>query len=125
MNDSDELLETLTQVNEFLQVPGLSNIFAVGDCCNTDEHKMAAFAGAHGDTVAKNILQDLMGGPPSPYKRVTQSPHKSQEVTCHLLIAAFRGDVGSVRAECRGWDVQRVPHPELRGGEAQVRGTLH
>jgi len=57
------------KVNEFLQVPGLSNIFAVGDCCNTDEHKMAAFAGAHGDTVAKNILQDLMGGPPSPYKR--------------------------------------------------------
>lgn len=57
------------KVNEFLQVSGHSNIFAVGDCCNTEEHKMAAFAGAHGETVARNILQDLMGGSPSPYKR--------------------------------------------------------
>jgi len=57
------------KVNEFLQVSGHTNIFAVGDCCNTEEHKMAAFAGAHGETVAKNIVQDLMGGAASPYKR--------------------------------------------------------
>ena len=33
---------------------------------------MAAFAGAHGETVAKNIVQDLMGGAASPYKRVNE-----------------------------------------------------
>ena len=51
---------------------GHTNIFAVGDCCNTEEHKMAAFAGAHGETVAKNIVQDLMGGAANPYKRVNE-----------------------------------------------------
>jgi len=57
------------KVNEFLQVSGISNIFAVGDCCDTEEHKMAAFAGAHGETVAKNIVKELTGCSPTPYKR--------------------------------------------------------
>ena len=60
----------ITQVNEYLQLSGHTNIFAVGDCCNTDEHKMAAFAGAHGETVAKNIIKEVMGCSPTPYKRV-------------------------------------------------------
>jgi len=57
------------KVNQYLQVSGHSHIFAVGDCCNTEEHKMAAFAGAHGETVARNIIKELMGCSPAPYKR--------------------------------------------------------
>merc|ERR1711953_312723 len=57
------------KVNDFLQVSDHQNIFAVGDCCNTQEHKMAAFAGAHGETVARNIIKEVMGCPPTPYKR--------------------------------------------------------
>ena len=58
------------QVNEYLQLSGHTNIFAVGDCCDTPEHKMAAFAGAHGETVARNIVKELMGCSQTPYKRV-------------------------------------------------------
>ena len=42
----------------------------MGDCCDTQEHKMAAFAGAHGETVARNIIKEVMGCSPTPYKRV-------------------------------------------------------
>ena len=45
------------KVNPFLQVEGLTNIYAVGDCCDTKEDKMAAFAGKHGETVAANLLK--------------------------------------------------------------------
>ena len=31
---------------------------------------MAAFAGAHGETVGKNIIKEVMGCSPTPYKRV-------------------------------------------------------
>ena len=58
------------QVNEYLQLSGHTNIFAVGDCCDTPEHKMAAFAGAHGETVARNIIKEVMGCSPAPYKTV-------------------------------------------------------
>ena len=71
----------LTQVNDFLQVSGHQNIFAVGDCCNTQEHKMAAFAGAHGETVARNIIKEVMGCTPTPYKRVS-----NLYVTQHCFI---------------------------------------
>ena len=58
------------KVYKFLQVEGLTKIYAVGDCCNTQEDKMAAFAGKHGETVAANILKEVTGcGAPSPYKR--------------------------------------------------------
>ena len=83
----------LTQVNDFLQVSGHQNIFAVGDCCNTQEHKMAAFAGAHGETVARNIIKEVMGCSPTPYKRVGNYGERSalfiNEIlpTCsHLLV---------------------------------------
>ena len=69
------------QVNDYLQVSGQKNIFAVGDCCNTQEHKMAAFAGAHGETVARNIIKEVMGCTPTSYKRVS-----NLYVTQHCFI---------------------------------------
>merc|ERR1711935_1285805 len=31
------------KVNEFLQLAGFPHIYAIGDCCNTDEYKMASY----------------------------------------------------------------------------------
>jgi NADH dehydrogenase FAD-containing subunit len=42
-------------VNKHLQVLDCSNIFAMGDCCNTKEFKLAYLAGMHGEVVANNI----------------------------------------------------------------------
>jgi len=57
------------KVNEFLEVEGHPSIFAIGDCCNTLEHKMAAFAARHGELVVSNIVREASGSTPSPYKR--------------------------------------------------------
>ena len=57
------------KVDEFLKIEGLENIYAIGDCCNTQEDKMAAFAGKHGEVVAANIVKELKGCTPSPYKQ--------------------------------------------------------
>ena len=37
------------KVDEYLAVDGCSDVFALGDCCNTAEHKMAAHAAVHGE----------------------------------------------------------------------------
>ena len=49
------------KVNENLQVEGYDNIYAIGDCCNTAENKMAAYADAHGQHVAKAIVNFTKG----------------------------------------------------------------
>ena len=40
------------KVDEYLAVEGCSNVFALGDCCNTAEHKMAAHAAVHGECLS-------------------------------------------------------------------------
>ena len=58
------------KVNEYLQVEGFENIYAIGDCCNTSEDKMAAFAGKHGELVSANLLKELTGAPLVKYQQV-------------------------------------------------------
>ena len=58
------------KVNQFLQLEGDEKVFAIGDCCNTQEDKMAAFADKHGEVVAANIISQARGCPLTPYKRV-------------------------------------------------------
>jgi len=43
------------KVNEYLQVEGLRNVFAIGDCSNVDEAKLAAHAMVHSRIAAHNI----------------------------------------------------------------------
>eukprot|EP00092_Neocalanus_flemingeri_P015668 GFUD01016959.1.p1 GENE.GFUD01016959.1~~GFUD01016959.1.p1 ORF type:complete len:376 (+),score=91.40 GFUD01016959.1:233-1360(+) len=57
------------KVNEYLEVEGHPSMFAIGDCCNTPEHKMAAFAGKHGELVASNIIKEASGQTTSQYKQ--------------------------------------------------------
>ena len=58
------------KVNDKLEVEGFenNNVYAIGDCCNTNEEKMATYAGTHGDTIAKNLLRELQGEEKLPYK---------------------------------------------------------
>lgn len=41
------------KVNEYFQVDGLEDVFAIGDCCNSKEIKEAYVAGLH---AGKNFL---------------------------------------------------------------------
>jgi len=56
------------KVDEFLKVEGFSNIYAIGDCCNTPEDKMAAHAENHAKSVAANIVLEASGKPLRAYK---------------------------------------------------------
>ncbi|XP_068113569.1 ferroptosis suppressor protein 1 [Hyperolius riggenbachi] len=56
------------KVNDFLQVEGYSNIYAVGDCANLNEPKMAYHAGLHAKIAVTNIINGLKDKPLKPYK---------------------------------------------------------
>ena len=58
----------LLKVDEFLRVEGQENIFAIGDCCNIREMKLAYTAGEHGKLVAANIKAILTGNKEKPWK---------------------------------------------------------
>jgi len=49
------------QVNAHLQVTSYPNIYAVGDCANTDEPKMAYHAGLHAAVAVRNVANSLAG----------------------------------------------------------------
>ncbi|XP_069835269.1 ferroptosis suppressor protein 1 [Dendropsophus ebraccatus] len=56
------------KVNDHLQVEGHSNIYAVGDCADLREPKMAYLAGLHGKIAVTNIIHSLMQKPLKTYK---------------------------------------------------------
>lgn len=49
------------KVNQHLQVEGFDNVYAVGDCANLDEPKLAYHAGLHAAVAATNIINSLTG----------------------------------------------------------------
>ncbi|XP_070537857.1 ferroptosis suppressor protein 1-like [Ptychodera flava] len=56
------------KVNEFLQVNGHKNIYAIGDCADVKETKLAYNAGVHADAVTKNLENEAAGKELKPYK---------------------------------------------------------
>ena len=66
------------KVTPELLIVGETNVYAIGDCCNTSEEKLAAHACAHARTVAFNIWRDIKGKAKKPY---TQSKYFYQY--CH------------------------------------------
>jgi len=78
------------KVDEFLKVEGFSNIFAIGDCCNTSEDKMAAHAQFHAKNVAANIVLEACGKPMKAYKQVFDGM---------LITVGSRAGAGSIN----GW----------------------
>uniref|UniRef100_A0A3B5L383 Ferroptosis suppressor protein 1 n=1 Tax=Xiphophorus couchianus TaxID=32473 RepID=A0A3B5L383_9TELE len=59
------------KVNQYLQVEGFSNIFAVGDCADLREAKLAYHAGLHAYVAVSNIISSLSGKPLTPYRNVS------------------------------------------------------
>ncbi|KAF7710517.1 apoptosis-inducing factor 2 [Silurus meridionalis] len=49
------------KVNKHMQVEGFDNIYAVGDCANVKEPKMAYHAGLHAKVAVVNIINSLAG----------------------------------------------------------------
>lgn len=65
------------KVNEYLQVYNEMNIFALGDCCNTNEIKMAAKINGHSPIVAHNIATLIKSGNKSNFKDYDLKDRKS------------------------------------------------
>lgn len=55
------------KVDNFLQIDGITDVYAIGDCCNTPEIKVATSAQTHGEHVAANIKLKAEGKAPKPY----------------------------------------------------------
>ena len=68
------------KVNNFLQVQGLQNVFAVGDCCVTCEEKNALSADLGASLVALNIKRMSGSKQMLPFPQVSLSP------TCRFAI---------------------------------------
>lgn len=66
------------RVNEFLQVEGYSNVYAIGDCADVKEPKMAYHAGLHANVVVANIVNSLKQRPLKAYKPGKGSSGASQ-----------------------------------------------
>lgn len=56
------------RVNEHLQVEGHSNIYAIGDCADLQEPKMAYHAGLHASIAVANIVNTAKQRPLKAYK---------------------------------------------------------
>ncbi len=59
--------ERQLKVDKFLQVEGVKDVYAIGDCSNIPELKVATGAQAHGEHVAANIKLLAEGKEPKPY----------------------------------------------------------
>ena len=55
------------RVNEFLQVDGYTDIFALGDCCDTEEPKLGYVAGLHGTWLGSQLKDYFDGRKIKPY----------------------------------------------------------
>ena len=80
------------KVNSQLRVVNTKNVYAIGDCCNTREEKMAAHAEAHGTLVAKNIYREM---------QLNERVNYSQGILCFRVsvikiqvMATFQNSLG-------------------------------
>ncbi|KAJ1143439.1 hypothetical protein NDU88_009748 [Pleurodeles waltl] len=68
------------KVNKHLQVEGHSNIYAIGDCADVNEPKMAYYAGVHAKVAVTNIINSLKNKP-----LTSHNPGNINGLTQHLL----------------------------------------
>lgn len=82
------------RVNEYLQVEGYSHIYAIGDCADVREPKMAYHASLHASVAVANIVNSMKQRPLKTYKP-GQEPHmrhslKRVWVRCGEAFVDFR-----------------------------------
>merc|ERR1712107_647049 len=70
--ESEKFENNLLKVNEYLQIEGCTNIYGIGDCCNTKEFKMAAHAERQAECLVQNFLSTIKGHDKKPYKTAFQ-----------------------------------------------------
>ena len=68
------------KVTPELLLVGESNIYAIGDCCNTSEEKLASHACAHARTAAHNIWRDIKGKAKKPYVQSKYTKHYHRKI---------------------------------------------
>ena len=56
------------KVDEYLHVEGYEDIYAVGDCCNTKDTKLAYTAGEQAKHLVRNLLNRDARKPETPWK---------------------------------------------------------
>ncbi|XP_053519986.1 ferroptosis suppressor protein 1 isoform X1 [Artibeus jamaicensis] len=66
--DSQLASDGALRVNEYLQVEGFSHIYAIGDCADVKEPKMAYHAGLHANIAVTNIVNSMKERPLKAYK---------------------------------------------------------
>ncbi|XP_049711771.1 ferroptosis suppressor protein 1 isoform X3 [Elephas maximus indicus] len=87
------------QVNEYLQVEGYSNVYAIGDCADVKEPKMAYHAGLHANIVTTNIINSMKQRPLKAYKPGALT----------FLLSMGRNDgVGQISGFYVGWLMVRL-----------------
>lgn len=96
------------KVDAYLRVPGCPGVFALGDVSATEEHKMAAHAGVHAETVVANLVLEAGGRPPKPYK---------QKFVGMLVPFGPAGGTGSMN----GWTVPQFAVVRLKAGDLFTR----
>jgi len=55
------------KVDEFLQVKGQDNVFAIGDVTDINEQKLAYTARLHAEILATNLVAEAIKSPKTPY----------------------------------------------------------
>ena len=55
------------KVNEFSQVEGVKDVFAIGDCCNSKETKLAYVAKLQADLLMRNLANMFNKRPLEPW----------------------------------------------------------
>lgn len=92
------------KVNAFLALEAHPTVFAIGDCCNTDEYKIGIYALKHAELVVSNILKEVLGGSPTPWK-----------VPFVGMLIPFGASVGS--GSMNGWQVPNCVAAMLKYGD--------
>ncbi|XP_059968635.1 ferroptosis suppressor protein 1 isoform X2 [Mesoplodon densirostris] len=65
------------RVNEYLQVEGYSHIYAIGDCADVREPKMAYHASLHANVAVTNIVNSVKQRPLKAYKPVLKQQEEN------------------------------------------------
>lgn len=100
------------KVNEFFALEETPTVFAIGDCCNTNENKLGVYAMKHAELVVSNILKVASGSCCSP------TPWKLPFVG---MLIPFGASVGSAIAN--GWHIPNVVAARLKYGDLATAKT--
>lgn len=73
------------KVNQHLQVRGFDRIYAVGDCANVKEPKMAYHAGLHAEVAVTNIINSITGKPLVSYRTGDSALFAKTVIIDHLM----------------------------------------